>query len=192
MGRGRFGSTVLGFSVEFLRIIVLSLAIILPVRYFLVQPFYVKGASMEPNFYDHEYLIINEIGYRFHSPERGEIIVFHYPKDPRQFFIKRIIGLPGETVVMTHGTVRVENEKHPNGVTLQESYLGPGLFSSGEVRDRLGPQEYFVLGDNRPQSYDSEEFGPVDQKLIVGRVWVRGWPFSSFAVFHTPRYPELQ
>ncbi len=191
MAKGRIGNTVVGFVVEFARIIILSLAIILPVRYFLVQPFYVKGASMEPNFYDHEYLIINEIGYRFHEPKRGEIVVFRYPKNPSQFFIKRVIGLPGETVVMTQGTVRVLTQKQPNGVLLTESYLGKDMTSYGEVRQRLKSDEYFVLGDNRPQSFDSEEFGPVNKKFIIGRVWVRGWPFGSFMIFHTPLYPEL-
>ena len=82
---------VADYVLEFAKIVVLSLAIIIPVRYFLIQPFYVKGASMEPNFFDHEYLIINEISYRFETPERGDIIVFKYPHDPSQYFIKRVI-----------------------------------------------------------------------------------------------------
>ena len=87
---------IFSFFFELVKIIVISLVIIIPVRYFLIQPFYVKGASMEPNFYDHEYLIIDEITYRFRDPERGEIIVFRYPRNPQEYFIKRIIGLPGD------------------------------------------------------------------------------------------------
>src|SRR3989344_5652344 len=83
---------------ELIKVVVISLAIIIPVRYYLIQPFYVKGASMEPNFYDKEYLIIDEISYRFYAPERGDIVVFRYPGDPGQFFIKRVIGLPGESI----------------------------------------------------------------------------------------------
>src|SRR3989339_2218313 len=92
-----------GFVGELLHVVVISLAIILPIRYFLIQPFYVKGASMEPNFYDHEYLIIDEISYRFHEPQRGDIVVFRYPFDTRQYFIKRVIGLPLETISLNNG-----------------------------------------------------------------------------------------
>ncbi len=192
MKLNRLRATVAGFVLEFIRIIVLSLAIILPVRYFLVQPFYVKGASMEPNFYDHEYLVINEIGYRFRQPQRGDIVVFRYPKNPKQFFIKRIIGLPGETVFLSAGTVRIQNAGNPKPVVLTEPYLAEGMRVSGEENVRLKADEYFMLGDNRPQSYDSEEFGPVNRKFIIGKVWVRGWPFTSITVFQTPPYPELQ
>ena len=91
-----FWRTTGEFILEIAKVVIISLAIIIPIRYFLIQPFYVKGASMEPNFHDHQYLIINEIGYRINGPKRGDIIVFRYPKDPRQYFIKRIIGLPGD------------------------------------------------------------------------------------------------
>ncbi len=192
MNAKRLRASIVGFAVEFIRIIVLSLAIILPVRYFLVQPFYVKGASMEPNFYDHEYLIINEIGYRFREPQRGDIIVLRFPKDPKQFFIKRIVGLPGETVFFSGGIVRIQNAAHPKPVAISEPYLSERLRVSGDSTRHLEANEYYVLGDNRANSYDSEEFGPVDRKLIVGRVWIRGWPFSNITVFHTPQYPELQ
>jgi signal peptidase I len=82
---------------EFLKIVIVSLLIILPIRYFIIQPFYVKGASMEPNFHDREYLIIDEISYRFNEPQRGQVIVFRYPNNPQEYFIKRVIGLPGDT-----------------------------------------------------------------------------------------------
>ena len=88
----------LSFVFELIKIVVISLVIIIPVRYFLIQPFYVKGASMEPNFYDHEYLIIDEITYRFNEPQRGDIIVFRYPRNPQEYFIKRLIAMPGEEV----------------------------------------------------------------------------------------------
>ena len=83
------------YILELVHVVVISLAIIIPIRYFLIQPFYVKGASMEPSFYDHEYLIIDEISYRFREPQRGDVVVFKYPNDPSQYFIKRIIGMPG-------------------------------------------------------------------------------------------------
>ncbi len=173
----------LDFAGELLHVVIISLAIIVPVRYFLIQPFYVKGASMEPNFYDHEYLIIDEIGYRLHQPQRGEIVVFRYPNDPRQYFIKRIVGLPGERIKVSGGQVWVYNAEHPDGKVLDEhSYLG-AIYTSGERDVQLADDEYFLMGDNRGASLDSRAFGPVSRSFIVGRVWFRGWPPEKIKVF---------
>lgn len=173
----------LDFAGELLHVVIISLAIIVPVRYFLIQPFYVKGASMEPNFYDHEYLIIDEIGYRLHQPQRGEIVVFRYPNDPRQYFIKRIVGLPGERIKVSGGQVWVYNAEHPDGKVLDEhSYLG-AIYTSGERDVQLADDEYFLMGDNRGASLDSRSFGPVSRSFIVGRVWFRGWPPEKIKVF---------
>jgi signal peptidase I len=179
------------FVGELLHVVVISLAIIIPVRYFLIQPFYVKGASMEPNFYDHEYLIIDEISYRFREAGRGDIIVFRYPNDPSEYFIKRVIGLPGERVRIAGGQVTVFNPDHPDGLILDESvYLG-ATYTSGDKDTTLGPDDYFLMGDNRGASLDSRSFGPVPESFIVGRVWVRGWPPEKFHVFgDVPVGPE--
>lgn len=171
------------FVVELVEIVLISLVIILPIRYFLVQPFYVKGASMEPTFDDHEYLIIDELSYRFRPPERGEVVVFRYPLDVRQYFIKRIVGLPGETVTVSGSEITIVNAEHPEGLVLDETYLAPGTLTQGERVAELGENEYFVLGDNRSSSLDSRTFGPLPRSHIVGRVWIRGWPFDRFAVF---------
>jgi signal peptidase I len=176
-------SRTLDFAGELLHVVIISLAIIVPVRYFLIQPFYVKGASMEPNFYDHEYLIIDELGYRLHEPERGQIVVFRYPNDPRQYFIKRIVGLPGERVKVTGGQVWIYNTQYPDGKVLDEkSYLGP-IYTGGERDVQLTADEYFLMGDNRGASLDSRSFGPVPRSFIVGRVWFRGWPPEKMKVF---------
>lgn len=174
------------FFWEMIRVAIISLAIILPVRYFLIQPFYVKGASMEPNFHDHEYLIIDEISYRFNDPQRGDIVVFKYPKDPKQYFIKRVIGLPGEKIKIQDNSVYID------GTKLSESYL-PSVTETilplrgyGDVE--LANDEYFLLGDNRGQSLDSRIFGPVKRDFVVGRTWLRGWPFNKITVFNTPNY----
>ncbi len=182
---------VLAYIAELVQVVLVSLAIIIPIRYFLVQPFYVKGASMEPSFYDHEYLIIDEISYRLKSPGRGDIVVFRYPLDPNQFFIKRVVGLPGERVRVSGGQITIINAENPEGITLDESgYLG-NLFTSGEKTVTLKADEYFLLGDNRNASLDSRIFGPVKNKLIIGRVWLRGWPLNRLASFHSPSYAML-
>src|SRR3989344_2896960 len=158
---------------ETIKVIVVSLAIILPIRFFLIQPFYVEGASMEPSFHPREYLIIDEITYRFSNPQRGEVVVFRYPKDPRQFYIKRVVGLPGESIKIIDGVVYV------NGTALDEDYLADVYLSDDSKEEMtLGPDEYFVMGDNRANSLDSRVFGPVQSPYLIGRVWLRGWPVS--------------
>lgn len=182
---------VVGFFVEMVQIVVLSLAIILPVRYFLIQPFYVKGASMEPNFYENEYLIIDEISYRMREPERGEIVVFRYPLDPQQYFIKRVIGLPGEQVTISNGKITIKNETNPDGFVLDESaYLPSDVYTAGEKKIDTGPNEYFVLGDYRSASMDSRVFGPVSKALITGKVLLRGWPVDRLGLISRPAYSQ--
>jgi signal peptidase I len=177
-------SRVFAFVGELTHVVIISLAVIVPVRYFLIQPFYVKGASMEPNFYDHEYLIIDEISYRFQEPQRGDIVVFRYPNDPRQYFIKRIVGMPGERVRVSGGQITIYNEEYPGGLPLDETpYLGEE-FTHGDKDVSLGDAEYYLLGDNRTASLDSRTFGPVPRSFIVGRVWLRGWPPEKIKVFH--------
>jgi len=180
--------SALRFLFELIQIAAISLAIIIPVRYFLIQPFYVKGASMEPNFFDHEYLIIDELSFRLRAPERGEIVVFRYPNDPRQFFIKRVIGLPGETIEIEGGTIKVFNDTFPNGFTLPEDEYLQNVFTATNRTVTLREDEFYVLGDNRVSSLDSRYFGAVQEDGIVGRVWLRGWPLDRWKVFETPRY----
>lgn len=173
---------------ELIQVALIVTAIVLPIRYFLVQPFYVKGASMEPNFEDHEYLIIDELTYRFRVPERGEICVFRYPNDPSQFFIKRIIGLPGETVSISGGGVTITTLAGKVQKLDEAAYLSPLVATAGEKTVTLGTDEYFVLGDNRPNSLDSRIFGVLPKKDIVGRVMLRGWPLTKATWFETPKY----
>ncbi|MFH1583311.1 MAG: signal peptidase I [Candidatus Falkowbacteria bacterium] len=178
------------YAFELIKVVAVSLAIIIPVRYYLIQPFYVKGASMEPNFYDKEYLIIDEISYRFHEPARGDIIVFKYPRNPEEYFIKRIIALPGEKIQIKDGFAYVYNQDNPLDAKLEEPYLpvGDKTYSLNEEITILSDSEYYVLGDNRNSSKDSRSFGPVDKKLITGKVLLRGWPFNRIDVFPAPEY----
>lgn len=176
------------FIWETLKVIIISLVIILPVRYFLIQPFYVKGASMEPNFYEHEYLIVDEISYRLNNPQRGDVIVFRYPKDPSQYFIKRVIGLPGETIKLSGGKITIINKDNPQGFILNEDIYLPNINTQGNQDIELAQDEYYVLGDNRASSLDSRFFGPIKRSDIVGRTWIRGWPFNRVTIFDKPTY----
>lgn len=176
------------FIWETLKVIIISLVIIIPVRYFLIQPFYVKGASMEPNFYDQEYLIIDEISYRFSEPSRGDVVVFHYPYDRTQYFIKRIIGLPNETIRLSNNKINIINNQYPDGFTLDEGFYLPEIITQGSVDVVLGDNEYYIMGDNRSSSLDSRSFGPIQKTDIIGRTWIRGWPFNRIGIFNDPVY----
>ncbi|MFA6486249.1 MAG: signal peptidase I [Candidatus Magasanikbacteria bacterium] len=172
---------------EFVKVAVLAGITIALVRYFLFKPFVVKGASMEPNFFEKEYLIIDELSFRWRAPLRGEVIVFKFPENPKEYFIKRVIGLPGERVKVAEGKITIYNTANPEGFVLDELYLPKDLVTTGERITELGSHEYFVLGDNRPNSHDSRGFGAVDKSLIVGRVWLRGWPIDRLQAFGAPK-----
>lgn len=166
---------------EVVKVVVISLAIILPIRLFLIQPFYVEGASMEPNFYDKEYLIIDEISYRFNEPQRGEVVIFKNPQNTKVYFIKRIIGLPGETVEIKDGVVFINEEE------LTEPYIEYSSSKTYESKT-LAEDEYFLMGDNRANSLDSRVLGPVSDDHVIGKVWFRGWPLNRINTFNLPSY----
>ncbi len=172
------------FSWDIVKVAVIALVLAGLVRYFLVQPFFVEGASMEPNFENGEYLLIDELSYYFRPVERGEVLVFRYPLDPSKYYIKRVVGLPKETIEIKNGKVKIYNSEYPDGFTLDESYLPENLATDGQIKKKLGNSEYFVLGDNRAVSYDSRRWGVLSKDNIVGRVWVRAWPLSRAVVFN--------
>lgn len=184
------------FIWEVVKVFFWALVIIVPIRIFLFQPFFVQGASMETNFKDGDYLIINELGYKqteidlvgkhiftvdtFKDLKRGDVVVFRYPKDPKQFFIKRVIGLPGEQVKVEGGRIMIYNNEHPEGFILDESsYLRKDLITNGAVTMSLNSQEYFVLGDNRQFSHDSRAWGPLPKDDVIGKVLIRAWPLNK-------------
>lgn len=168
---------------EIAKVLLISLAIVLPIRYFIAQPFIVRGASMEPNFENSEYLVVDEATYYFRSPQRGEVIVFRYPRDPRQFFIKRIVGLPGERVEIKEGRVKIFNADYPEGFTWEEPYLDPpNRPTHPDIKITLEEGEYVVLGDNRDFSSDSRVWGGLEKKFIVGRALFRVWPPAKFGL----------
>jgi signal peptidase I len=185
---GKFSTRLWHYFGEMLQIALVVTAIVLPIRYFLIQPFYVEGASMEPNFEDHEYLIIDEITYRLREPVRGEIAVFRYPNNPSLFFIKRIVGLPGETIKLENGTITIKTADNEKIILDEKEYLPTETITAGEKNITLGDDEFFVLGDNRSNSLDSRVFGPVPRKNVVGRVVLRGWPLNKISLFKNPEY----
>lgn len=173
------------FFLEIIKVALLAAITIGLVRYFLFKPFYVKGHSMEPSFYERDYLLIDEITYRFRQPERGEVIVFSSPVNS-DYYLKRIIALPGERIKIEENKIVIYNKENPTGFIVEENYIFED--TSGLVNITLKENEYFVLGDNRDASYDSRNFGAIDENSLVGRVWVRGFPFSRIAVFEKPNY----
>ena len=175
------------FIWELVKIAVIALVIVLPIRYFLFQPFIVKGESMSPNFENGDYLIVDEISYRFNQPARGDVVVFYYPKDTTQRFIKRVIGLPGETVSVKDGKVSITQT---NGQVLQlsEKYLPNGLQTAGDVNLKIGANEYFVMGDNREYSFDSRSWGTVPKNDIIGKAFFRVFPLASLTQITQPSY----
>jgi len=134
-----------------------------------VHTFRIEGVSMEPNLHDGQYLIVNKLVYYFRSPQRGDIVVFHYPRNPRRDFIKRVIGLPGEKVEIKGEHIFINDEELEEPYTVHEGNYawGPQV---------MGPDEYFVLGDNRNSSSDSHNWGPVPRDDIIGKAWISYWP----------------
>ncbi len=164
------------FFLDFVEIVVIALAMFVVMYLFLFQPHEVKGSSMYPNFHDGEYLLTDKISYRLNSPKRGEVIIFKAPKNEEYDYIKRIIGLPGDTVMVKSGRVYI------NGKVIFENYL-PADFqtSAGDLWQEgktvtIPANNYFVMGDNRDHSSDSRDWGPVPKENIIGKAFFRYWP----------------
>ena len=167
---------------EIIRFSLIALLIVLPIRLFIAQPFIVSGASMETTFSTGQYLIIDQLSYHFEEPIRGDVIVFRYPKDPSKFFIKRIIGIPGDTVSINGSDVSLINTEHPEGILLKESYIHD-MKPTATITETLGKDEYFVMGDNRDASSDSRAWGVLPKSNIVGRTFLRLFPITKIGIF---------
>jgi signal peptidase I len=163
---------------ELIRFIFVVLLIVVPIRAFVAQPFIVSGHSMDPTFADGEYLIVDEITYRFDEPERGDIIVFRPPTDKSKFYIKRIIGLPGEKVEVNDGIVTIFKNENDDGIVLDEPYILKKSSDTDKIWE-LGADDYFVMGDNRTESSDSRSWGTLDGGAIVGRAFIRLLPLQE-------------
>jgi len=170
-----------GFFAEVIKFLILAVIIVVPIRLYVASPFLVSGASMDPTFATGHYLIVDQISYRFSEPKRGEIIIFRYPNDTSKFFIKRIIGLPGETVEIKEGVVTVVAKDGIVASTLQEPYIEFQKYDT--LVTTLSDTEYFVMGDNRKASSDSRIWGPLDEEFITGRAFIRLFPIIQVDLF---------
>lgn len=167
------------FFKEIIKFGLIAVLVVLPIRLFVAQPFVVNGASMQPTFENGDYLIINEISYHVADPRRGDVVVFRYPRDPNKFFIKRVIGLPGETIAIRSGKVFIESGGE--AFELQESYV-TNAGNGGNLTRELGSAEYFVMGDNRPASSDSRTWGVLPRENVVGTPLIRLFPLSDLTL----------
>ncbi len=177
---------------EIVEVLLVAIIAVAAIKYFLIQPFIVNGASMEPSFSDGDYLVVDEISYRVSDPERGDVVVFRAPVDQSVYYIKRIIGLPGEKVEVSDKTVTITNATHPQGIVLDEPYIADSLRVNpfGNIVITLKEKEYFVMGDNRSNSLDSRRWGPLQRPDIIGMARARLWPLSHMELFSSPVYAQ--
>ena len=178
------------FLKEIVKFTVIALVIVIPIRAYIAQPFIVSGASMDPTFATGQYLIVDQLSYRFEDPKRDDVIIFKYPKNPKQYFIKRVIGLPGETVSVNEaGEVTIKSPTSTSTIIMKEPYVK--FTNSDDVVTTLKAGEYFVMGDNRPESSDSRRWGTVPRANIIGHALVRLLPVQNIGLLpgSTPSNP---
>jgi len=174
---------------ELVRFVFIALIIVIPIRILVAQPFVVSGSSMVPTFENGDYLIIDELSYRLGAPHRYDVVVFRYPEDTKKYFIKRIIGLPNETVTVKGNEVTITNEANPDGYKIEQSYVKNQ--GDNNMSLTLDAEEYFVMGDNRPASSDSRYWGPVHRNLLVGKPILRLLPIKGLDV-SPGKYQEVK
>ncbi len=165
---------------EILIFVLLAVVIVVPIRFFIAQPFVVEGESMHPTFESGDYLVVDELTYHVSDPKRGDVVIFRYPGDPSVFYIKRIIGLPGETVHIDRGRTSI-SKSDGSTVILNETYV-VAEDATYTLDTTLGEEQYFVMGDNRPRSSDSRTWGPLPRNDMIGRAFIRLLPTAHAGV----------
>lgn len=174
--KGAFGKIVR----EIIIFALIAFGVVLPFRLYIAEPYLVDGRSMSPTFETGDYLIVDKLSYEFGTPKRNSVIIFRYPNDPTKTFIKRVIGLPGETVDVSSNGVKIINAENPSGFSIDQSYIK--YPSSDSIQKTLAPDEYFVMGDNRAESFDSRSWGPLNKKYIIGKPLLRLLPISEISL----------
>ncbi|MDS1029927.1 signal peptidase I [Bacillota bacterium LX-D] len=157
---------------EFLESVVIAVILAFVIRMFLFQPFYIPSGSMEPTLQVNDRIIVNKLTYRFSEPKRGDIIVFKFPLDPSRDYIKRLIGLPGETLEIKNSVIYINNKP------IKESYLPPNLHFADFPPVKIPKNAYFMMGDNRNNSQDSRYWGTLQKNLIIGKAQLIYWPLN--------------
>jgi signal peptidase I len=166
---------------ELVRYVIVALAIVIPFRVFIAQPYVVSGASMDPTFKNGDYLIVDQLSKRFNEPERGAVYIIRYPKDPSKFFIKRLIAFPREKISIKSGKLTIYNKDNPEGFNIVEPYV---VFARNENFEMtLGENEYFVMGDNRAGSSDSRAWGSLPKEYIIGKPVIRLLPLTKLSLW---------
>lgn len=180
----------MGVALEIMKLSLIALVIITPVRLFVAQPFIVSGASMHPTLEVGEYLVIDKISKNFDALKRGEVMVFRYPLDPEVYFVKRVVGLPGEVLKITGDTIAIQSEDGESFIPVSEPYVATPTPDSGGVLPKnatftvtLEDDEYYMLGDNRPFSSDSRVWGPLKKKYFIGHAVFRLMPLSRMELY---------
>jgi signal peptidase I len=179
-----FFSDLLMFVLDITQTFIVAFAFFLLIYGFVVQPHKVSGESMMSTLHDGELILTNKIEYRFRQPERGDVITFKAPKDPKKDYIKRIIGLPGEKIEISNNQIKIYNKEQPDGFILKETYLDdfqvtdPGLYFRADEATEIPTNEYMTMGDNRLNSYDSRAWGTLKKEAIIGKAWFVYWPFN--------------
>jgi len=172
------------FLLEFIQSIVLALSVFVLFYLFVAQPNEVKGNSMHPNFKNGEYLLTEKISYQFGDPQRGDVVIFKAPAsepcaEEECEYIKRVIGVPGDRVMLMEGDVYVNGEMLTQDFLPEMLYSSPGEYMEEGVEKVVPEGQYLCFGDNRPNSRDGREFGPIDRDLIIGKAFLKYWPISS-------------
>lgn len=176
------------FILELLQVVVFAISIFLFVYLLILQPHKIKGASMEPNFHDGEYLLTDKVSYRVGDPARGDVVVFKAPPTYKDEFIKRIIGLPGEEVSIQNGKILINGREMEENYLPKETIIMPGRFLQEGQTITVPANSYFVLGDNRDHSLDSRNIGPIEKQYITGRAWLIYWPITELGTIQAPTY----
>lgn len=174
------------FLLEFIQSIVLALSMFVVIYLFVAQPNEVKGSSMYPNFKDKEYLLTEKLSYQFGQPKRGDVVIFKAPaSEPCAAdeceYIKRVIGVPGDRVMVKEGDVYVNGAKLDQSFLPEMVYSSPGEYAQEGVEVTVPAGQYLCFGDNRPNSRDGREFGPIDRSLIIGKAFLKYWPLSAIS-----------